>query len=141
MAEGGVIDVPAYQTGGMVAGIGPQLSMVHGGERVLPRSLNASFESLSKSIDAWSGRATGVSTAGADRTLEARHTEDLLERIASGIERQHTEPTPVDINNMSDMQRTFITGFMAGLESDASTEVLDRKMAEGVRFASTLGGL
>jgi hypothetical protein len=88
-------------------------------------------------VDRWDGdAASGMGGAGANSDPDA-----LLEEILVEIKRGNDNPTPVDINNMSDMQRSFVLGFMSGIDSDQATEVLDKKMAEGVRYATQLGGL
>lgn len=78
-----------YQRGGVVPGFRPMPAVVHGGERVLPRDLNTSFESLSRSIDSWNSRgasAPSVDVGGSEISRLEKKFDALMERLDDGLD-------------------------------------------------------
>lgn len=128
-------EVRYFHQGGVVPGLGEVPGILQGGERVLPRSLNAGFERLASSIELWSAKGSGGGgSAGFDGSALASKIDQLIE----AVERGNANPTPVDINNIDALKTVVAVGSFAMLKSEAGQDVLDEALAEGIRFVNEL---
>jgi hypothetical protein len=107
------------------------MAVVHGGERLLPKNVNAGFKALANEISDWERQ-----DANAGRGVRTEHDDnsDLLERMADGIDRMVNEPTPVKLHNTDELKAAFVAGAYAAQDSDLGASITDKQFSEGIRY-------